>query len=165
MELTSRKYQSLDSLRRDYPGVPIMALTATANEAVMNDVIERLSIKSCVLLTASFNRPNLYYEVRPKGKNFMKEIADIIQLHNRQSGIIYCLSRSKSEQVAKELRETHKIKAKHYHAQMTAEDKNKAQSSWQKGECQVIVATVSASPVNLPGNLIIYLLGCVWYGH
>lgn len=121
-----------------------MALTATANEAVMNDVIEQLSIRSCVLLTQSFNRPNLYYEVRPKTKNFMKEIAEIIHMHRGHSGIIYCLSRNKCEQVAKELRDYHNIKARHYHAQLTADDKNKAQSAWQKGECQVIVATVSS---------------------
>jgi RecQ family ATP-dependent DNA helicase len=137
------QYKSLGSLRRDFPGVPIMALTATANEAVMNDVIEQLSIKTCTLLTQSFNRPNLYYEVRPKSKNLLNAIADIIHMYKGQSGIIYCLSRNKCEQVAKELRDCHKIKARHYHAQMTVEDKNRAQAAWQKGECQVIVATVS----------------------
>jgi len=120
-----------------------MALTATANEAVRNDVIDQLSIQSCLLLTQSFNRPNLFYEVRPKLKNFMNEIAEIIQMHKDQSGIIYCLSRAKCEQVAQVLREKYKIKSMHYHAQMTVDEKNTAQTAWQKGECQVIVATVS----------------------
>src|ERR1700744_4162843 len=106
-----------------------MALTATANEAVINDVIEQLSIRSCVMLTQSFNRPNLYYEVRPKTRNLMKEIADIIHLYRGQSGIIYCLSRNKSETVAKELREKHGISARHYHAQMSVADKDKAQTA------------------------------------
>jgi superfamily II DNA helicase RecQ len=158
------QYKALGSLRRDYPGVPIMALTATANEAVMNDVIEQLSIRSCVLLTQSFNRPNLYYEVRPKSKDFMKEIADIVLLHRNQSGIIYCLSRNKCEQVAKELRDRYKVTARHYHAQMTVEDKNKAQTAWQKGEVQVIVATVDVWVLDWSVSLTMDL-GCFWNGN
>lgn len=121
-----------------------MALTATANEQVMNDVIDRLGITNCTLLTQSFNRPNLHYEVRPKKRNVVAEINTFIQTHHRgQTGIIYCLSRNKCEEVAKELREKHGLKAKHYHAQMSVEDKHRAQSAWQSGECDIIVATVS----------------------
>ena len=73
----------------------------------------------------------------------MSEIAELIHMNNKQSGIIYCLSRNKCEQVAEELRSKYRVKARHYHAQMSVQDKNKAQTAWQKGECQVIVATVS----------------------
>lgn len=121
-----------------------MALTATANEQVMNDVIDRLGIKDCTLLAQSFNRPNLHYEVRPKKRNLIADISTFIQTHHRgQTGIIYCLSRNKCEEVAKELREKYALKAKHYHAQMSVDDKQRAQSAWQSGKCDIIVATVS----------------------
>lgn len=120
-----------------------MALTATANEQVMNDVIDRLSIKNCILLTQSFNRPNLHYDVRPKGRNVLADISEFIKAdHKGQTGIIYCLSRNKCEEVAKDLREKYALRAKHYHAQMTPEDKHRAQAAWQNGECEIIVATV-----------------------
>ena len=121
-----------------------MALTATANEQVMNDVIDRLGIQKCTLLTQSFNRPNLFYEVRSKKRSVTSDINAFIQEHHRgQTGIIYCLSRNKCEEVAKELREKYGLKAKHYHAQMSIDDKHRAQSAWQSGDCNIIVATVS----------------------
>lgn len=120
-----------------------MALTATANEQVMKDVIDRLGIKNCVLLTQSFNRPNLHYDVRSKGRAVLADISQFIQTHYKdQTGIIYCLSRNKCEEVAKELRERYSLKARHYHAHMSPEDKNRAQTAWQDGECDIIVATV-----------------------
>ncbi|KAF8522149.1 P-loop containing nucleoside triphosphate hydrolase protein [Hysterangium stoloniferum] len=137
-------YQDLDRLRQDYPKIPIIALTATANEQVMNDVIDRLGIKNCVLLTQSFNRPNLHYEIRTKRKNVLADINAFIQSNHRgQTGIIYCFSRNKCEEVAKELRDKYGLKAKHYHAQMSVEDKSKAQIAWQSNECDIIVATVA----------------------
>ncbi|KZS99316.1 ATP-dependent DNA helicase [Sistotremastrum niveocremeum HHB9708] len=136
-------YQSLKSLRLEYPGIPIMALTATANEQVMNDVIDQLGICGCEMIMQSFNRPNLFYDVRPKLKNVINDIASFIQLHKGQTGVIYCLSRNKCEEVAKELRDKYKLKAKHYHAQMSPEDKHKTQAAWQSGECEIIVATIA----------------------
>jgi len=120
-----------------------MALTATANEQVMNDVIDRLGIKNCTLLTQSFNRPNLHYDVRPKRRNVVADINAFVRNHHYgQTGIVYCLSRNKCEEVAKELTGRHGLKAKHYHAQMSVEDQQRAQSAWQSGECEIIVATV-----------------------
>ena len=137
------QYQDLDRLRQEYPKTPIMALTATANEQVMNDVIDRLGIRNCTLLTQSFNRPNLHYDIRPKKRSVIADINTFIQTHHRgQTGIIYCLSRNKCEEVAKELREKHGLKARHYHAQMSVEDKHRAQFAWQRGQCNIIVATV-----------------------
>lgn len=131
----------------EYANVPIMALTATANEQVLEDVIGRLGIRNCTLLRQSFNRANLYYDVRPKRpKMVLEDIYNfIIKYHRGQTGIIYCLSRNKCEEVAKELRDKYGLKARHYHAQMSVEDKTKAQSDWQSGECEIIVATVSYS--------------------
>lgn len=138
------QYQGLDRLRQDYPNIPIMALTATANEQVMKDVIDRLGIKGCVLLTQSFNRPNLHYDVRSKGRTVLADINQFIQTYHRnQTGIIYCLSRNKCEEVAKELREKYSLRARHYHALMTPEDKNRAQTAWQNGQCDIIVATIA----------------------
>jgi bloom syndrome protein len=121
-----------------------MALTATANEQVINDVIGKLGIQGCVLLAQSFNRPNLFYDVRPKRTaSIVEDInAWIRSRHMGETGIIYCLSRNKCEEVAQELRDKYKYKARHYHAAMTPEDKARAQEAWQKGECHVMVATV-----------------------
>lgn len=94
-----------------------MALTATANDRVKDDIVKSLGIKGCVMLNASFNRPNLYYEVRTKKTTVLKEIAEFIQTeHDGECGIIYCLSQKMCEQVADTLRRDHKIKAMHYHA-------------------------------------------------
>ncbi|KAF1351899.1 hypothetical protein BDV97DRAFT_388491 [Delphinella strobiligena] len=139
-------YKELGSIRRNFPGVPVMALTATATENVKLDTIHNLGIRECEVYTMSFNRPNLYYEVRPKpkGKGLLKEIIDIItNKHHQQSGIIYALSRKKCEELAEKLREEHGIKAHHYHAGMKPEEKSKVQKMWQEGEYQVIVATIA----------------------
>ena len=138
------QYKDLDCLRRDFPEVPIMALTATANDQVLNDVIDRLGISGCVLFKQTFNRPNLYYDVRPKPKNLLASISSFIKTyHSGQTGIIYCLARNKCEEVARDLRDQHGLRAKHYHAQMSPQDKERAQVEWQEGRCEIIVATVS----------------------
>lgn len=121
-----------------------MALTATANEQTVADIMNRLSLRACVKLTSSFNRPNLRYEVRPKRGQVVLAIANFIQSHHPgASGVIYCLSRNKCEEVAKELREQHGLSARHFHAQMSKEDKARAQREWQEGACKIIVATIA----------------------
>jgi superfamily II DNA helicase RecQ len=121
-----------------------MALTATANAKVRTDVINKLGIAGCVQLVQSFNRPNLHYEVRKKDKNVVSDIATYIRAHHhKQTGVIYCLSRNKCEEVAMQLREKNNINARHYHAAMTVKDKSETQAAWNSGECEVIVATVS----------------------
>ena len=137
------KYQYLDTLRKEFPEVPIMALTATAKKTVVDDIIERLGISGCLLLTQSFNRQNLHYVVRPKSRNVLDIIAGYINgRHPTGSGIIYCFSRSNCEDVARMLREKHQINARHYHAGMSPKDKAAVQKIWQAGECNIIVATV-----------------------
>lgn len=139
-------YKALGDVRSQFAGVPVMALTATATENVKVDVIHNLGIVNCEVLTQSFNRPNLTYEVRGKGKakDVLESIADTIKtVYNNQSGIIYCLSRKNCESIAESLRKLYNIEAHHYHAGMDPADKNTVQREWQAGKYNVIVATIA----------------------
>jgi bloom syndrome protein len=122
-----------------------MALTATANEECKADIVQQLGIEGCQMLTSSFNRSNLFYRVVESGKkNTLPEIVNIIKAsHPNETGVIYCLARKSCEEVAMQLRDQYKIKAHHFHAQMTADDKRMVQEAWYKGKIHVIVATVS----------------------
>lgn len=139
-------YKSLGEICNRFKGVPIMALTATATENVKVDVMHNLGMKNAEIFVQSFNRPNLTYEVRPKGKSqeVLESIVRIIQSSYRgQAGIIYCLSRKNCEKMAEQLREDFKIEAKHYHAGMPAEERINIQKNWQSGIFKVIVATIA----------------------
>lgn len=139
-------YKALGEVRKQYQGVPVMALTATATENVKIDVIHNLGMDGCQVFSQSFNRPNLTYEVRAKGRasDAIISIADTIRTsYNGQSGIVYCLSRKNCEAIAKQLREEHKIKAMHYHAGMDPQEKSSVQKNWQSGMYDVIVATIA----------------------
>ena len=103
-------------LKEDFPGVPIMALTATASERVKQDIISNLGMDDALVLTASFNRPNLKYEVRPKAKGFVSDIVAFVKLRKKECGIIYCASQRLCEETAQKLRNEAKIEARHYHA-------------------------------------------------
>lgn len=139
-------YQALGDLRDRFTGVPFIALTATATANVRVDVIHNLRMEGCEVLTQTFNRPNLYYEVRPKGKKpeVLASIADTIKNeYAGQSGIIYTLSRKGCEDLAGELRKNYGIKAHHYHAHVPADEKAQIQRDWQVGRYNVIVATIA----------------------
>ena len=139
-------YKLLGEVRQQFHGVPVIALTATATENVKVDVIHNLGIQNCEVFTQSFNRPNLTYEVRAKGKGIdvLDSMAKTINTsYRRQSGIIYCLSKKNCEDVAKKLKEHYKIAAHHYHAGMEPEEKKRVQKAWQVGEYHVIVATIA----------------------
>ncbi|KAH9819394.1 ATP-dependent DNA helicase hus2/rqh1-like [Teratosphaeria destructans] len=136
-------YKSIGDVRKKFPGVPVMALTATATENVKADVIHNLDIQGCEVFTRSFNRPNLYYEVRQKKKG-LDEIASLIKdKHRGQTGIIYCLSRKDCEKMAAALTKDHNISAQHYHAGMQPAEKSHVQKEWQAGRYKVIVATIA----------------------
>ena len=139
-------YKMLGEVRQRFRGVPVIALTATATENVKVDVIHNLGIQNCEVFTQSFNRPNLSYEVRSKGK--AKEVLDsiantIVTHYKNQSGIIYCLSKKNCEDIAAKLQKQYKIKAHHYHAGMEPEEKKRVQKAWQRGAYRVIVATIA----------------------
>ncbi|KAL5343625.1 hypothetical protein BJX70DRAFT_116430 [Aspergillus crustosus] len=139
-------YKELGAFRARIPGVPMMALTATATENVKADVIHNLKMNGCEIFTQSFNRPNLTYEVRHKGKQaeLIASIAETITTSYRNKcGIVYCLSRNSCEKVADTLRKDHGIKAEHYHAGLESETRAQTQQRWQAGEVHVIVATIA----------------------
>ncbi|KAI9249995.1 P-loop containing nucleoside triphosphate hydrolase protein [Sporodiniella umbellata] len=137
-------YKQLGSLKTIYPQVPIMALTATANDAVQKDVIHNLSIKHCKFMKQSFNRTNLVYEIlEKKGKRHLDDISDFIKKHSNESGIIYCTSRKDCEQVAETLRKNYRISTKHYHGKMTSSERSEVQTEWQTNRIRVIVATIA----------------------
>jgi len=137
-------YKQLGDLRRRFPRVPCIALTATANIAVRADVKHSLHIQDCEEFSHSFNRPNLSYEVRPWSKDMVGVMAKIINEEFKgKCGIVYCLSRNDCENVAKELSSKHRIAALYYHAGMPKDDKLNVQRTWQAGRANVVVATIA----------------------
>ena len=123
---------------------PIIALTATATPRVQRDILENLEITDAVVFRTSFNRPNLYYQITPKrsAQATLKEIVQYIRSRPGQSGIIYCHSRRRVEEVASTLQANH-IKALPYHAGMDAAQRNQNQDAFLNEEVQVIVATIA----------------------
>ncbi|KAK3101107.1 hypothetical protein FSP39_000993 [Pinctada imbricata] len=139
-------YKFLGIMKRQFPEVPILGLTATATTKVIEDVKKILSIPSCHLLKASFNRPNLYYEVKQKPSVFKESMDEIQKLiksrFSCQSGIIYCFSRKESEEVASELQQRG-IKAGCYHADLSAKERSRVHRMWLQDKIHVVVATVA----------------------
>lgn len=122
--------------------VPVVALTATATPKVQNDIQKNLGMMNATIFKASFNRPNLYYEVRPKTKDVSKDIIKYIKSHTGKSGIIYCLSRKKVEELAETL-QVNGIKALPYHAGLDSEVRKSNQDKFLMEEVDVIVATIA----------------------
>ena len=121
---------------------PVIALTATATPKVQHDIMKNLDIQNAQVFKSSFNRPNLYYEVRPKMADVDKEIIRYIKSMEGKSGIIYCLSRKEVEDLAKTL-QVNNIKAKPYHAGMDSATRSATQDAFLKDEIDVIVATIA----------------------
>lgn len=136
-------YKELGSFRKQFPGVPVMALTATATRNVIMDVKHNLGIDQCEEFTQSFNRPNLYYAVLRKEKGNVEAIAELINTkYPGRTGIVYTLSRKSAENIAAKLQE-HGIAAHHYHASIKSDEKATVQKDWQKGKIKVVVATIA----------------------
>jgi bloom syndrome protein len=136
-------YKALSIFKQQYPNIPVMALTATANHQVRMDIIHNLKLAEPIFLKQSFNRTNLYYEVLPKGKDFMKDIEKNIKTkYKGQTGIIYCHSKNSCEQTAEKLMNSG-IKAAFYHAGMDPDSRLEIQKRWQSGETKVICATIA----------------------
>ncbi len=135
------EYRRLRTIFDEIKRVPMIALTATATEKVQEDILKNLDIPDARVFKASFNRPNLFYEVRPK-VNVGKEIIKFVKQHNGRSGIIYCLSRKKVEEMA-EMLNVNGIKALPYHAGMDASQRAEHQDKFLMEEVDVIVATIA----------------------
>lgn len=138
-------YKTLGQVRLKYPEVPVMALTATATQNVIVDIRHNLGMTTCKAFSQSFNRPNLYYEVRTKTSNSIatENIATMINSdYPGVSGIVYTISRKQAEDVAEKLSK-HGIAARHYHAGIDPQEKVEVQTSWQKGQVKVVVATIA----------------------
>lgn len=121
---------------------PIIALTATATPKVQHDIQKNLGMTEAAVFKSSFNRPNLYYEVRPKSKDVDREIIKFIKANEGKSGIIYCLSRKKVEELAEVLR-LNDIKALPYHAGMESSVRSANQDAFLSEDVDVIVATIA----------------------
>lgn len=121
---------------------PVIALTATATDKVRGDIKKSLGMTDAVEFRSSFNRPNLYYEIRPKTKDVDKDIIRFILHHRDKSGIIYCLSRKKVEELAAILRANH-INASAYHAGMESQVRSDTQDDFLMERINVIVATIA----------------------
>ncbi len=121
---------------------PIIALTATATPKVQHDIQKNLGMTDAAVFKSSFNRPNLYYEVRPKSKDVDREIIKFIKANEGKSGIIYCLSRKKVEELAEVLR-LNDIKALPYHAGMESAVRSANQDAFLSEDVDVIVATIA----------------------
>lgn len=122
--------------------VPIIALTATATPKVEQDILKNLGIEDASIFKSSFDRPNLYYEVRPKTKDVIKDIIRYIKSQPGKSGIVYCLSRKKVEEIAETL-QVNGIKALPYHAGLDAHTRRRNQDMFLMEESDVIVATIA----------------------
>jgi ATP-dependent DNA helicase RecQ len=122
--------------------VPLIALTATATPKVQHDILKNLEILSADVYKSSFDRPNLYYEVRPKTKDVNKDIIKYIKNNSGKSGIVYCLSRKKVEELAETL-QVNGIKALPYHAGLDAVTRRTNQDNFLMEEVDVIVATIA----------------------
>ena len=120
---------------------PIITLTATATPKVQHDIQKNLNMLTATLFKSSFNRPNLYYEIRPK-VDATKEIIKYIKINTGKSGIIYCLSRKKVEELT-EMLKVNGIKALAYHAGMDANTRGDNQDKFLMEDCDVIVATIA----------------------
>jgi ATP-dependent DNA helicase RecQ len=136
------EYRNLKHIIKQLGDVPIIGLTATATPKVQEDILKNLDMVDATTYKASFNRPNLYYEVRTKTKNIESDIIRFIKLYKGKSGIIYCLSRKKVEAIA-EVLQVNGISAVPYHAGLDAKTRAKHQDMFLMEDVDVVVATIA----------------------
>ncbi|MGB0880177.1 MAG: RecQ family ATP-dependent DNA helicase [Polaribacter sp.] len=136
------EYRNLRHIIKQIDNVPVIGLTATATEKVQEDILKTLGIVDANTFKASFNRPNLFYEVRPKTQEVAKDIIRFVKQRIGKSGIIYCLSRKKVEEISQVL-QVNGIKAVPYHAGLDAKTRVKHQDMFLMENCDVVVATIA----------------------
>ena len=134
-------YRNLKTLRRDFPAVPMIALTATAIEEVRSDIIAQLGLQRPDIFISGFNRPNLTYVVRPKSNSF-GALLELLRKHDNGSAIIYCFSRKATEAMAEDLA-ANGFKAQAYHAGLDRSVRRETQEKFIHGEVPIVVATIA----------------------
>jgi len=136
------EYRNLRNIIYKIGNLPIIGLTATATQKVQDDILKNLGISDAKTFKASFNRANLFYEVRPKTKEVERDIIRFVRNYKDKSGIIYCLSRKKVEEIAQIL-QVNGIKAVPYHAGLDAKTRAKHQDMFLMEDIDVVVATIA----------------------
>ena len=134
-------YRNLKSLRRDFPGVPVIALTATATEPVREDIVNQLGLDKPEIFISSFNRPNLTYTIQPKAEP-LGSLLHLLEKHQGGSAIIYRFSRKATEETALELSERG-FSALPYHAGLERDLRRETQEKFIRDQVQIVVATIA----------------------
>jgi ATP-dependent DNA helicase RecQ len=135
-----REYRQLSLLRRRYPETPMLAFTATATPRVRTDIVAQLELRHPAIHVSSFNRPNLYYQVRAKCKRTYGEL--LAEVRGGGAGIVYCLSRRRVDELAQQL-QADGIRVRPYHAGLDAVARRVNQEAFIRDDVQVIVATIA----------------------
>ncbi|TWR29804.1 DNA helicase RecQ [Mucilaginibacter pallidiroseus] len=135
------EYLMLAGLKREFPGVPVIALTATADKLTQKDILEKLNLTRPEVFVSSFNRANITYRVQPKQNSF-KQLLRFLSERKEDSGIIYCLSRKSTESLARDLRDEGYAAAA-YHAGLNNDVKAKNQEAFLRDEIKIVVATIA----------------------
>ncbi len=135
------EYLALAGLKMEFPDVPVIALTATADILTKKDILEKLNLKDPAVFISSFNRENIQYSVVPK-RNSFNQLLDFLDSHKDDSGIIYCLSRKSTEGLAEDLKEQGYL-AEAYHAGLNNDVKSQRQEAFLRDELKIIVATIA----------------------
>ncbi|WP_127845434.1 DNA helicase RecQ [Psychroflexus aestuariivivens] len=134
-------YQKLNFLKKSLPNTPIVALTATADEATRTDILSQLHIPQAKQFISSFDRENIFLEIRPADKRF-KQIENFLFKHQDEAGIVYCLSRKSTEKLAEKLKSSG-FNAQAYHAGLDSEKRSEIQENFVYDKTQIICATIA----------------------
>jgi ATP-dependent DNA helicase RecQ len=135
------EYIQLGKLKRIFPEIPVIALTATADKLVRKDIFERLSISDAELFISSFNRPNIHYRIEPK-RNSYNQLLDYLESKRDESGIIYCLSRGSTEKLSADLK-AEGFSVLPYHAGLDKASRDRHQELFLNDEVKIVVATIA----------------------
>lgn len=136
-----QEYLALGELKDRFPGTPVIALTATADKVTKQDIIEKLRLKDYTVFENSFNRPNIYYAIRPK-RNHYEQLLAYLEEHKEDSGIIYCLSRASTDSLAADL-QAEGFPAAAYHAGLDRKVREERQEQFLRDEVRIMVATIA----------------------